>query len=47
MQLMASHVLELSTGPIRVADSFRGDLKKCNGLKTVKTRNVPIRHPIG
>ena len=28
MQLMASHVLELSIEPIRVADSFRGDLKK-------------------
>ena len=39
MQPTASHVLDLSTGPIMVADSFRG--KKSNNRKTVKTRKVP------
>ena len=44
MQPTASHVLDLSTGPIMVADSFRG--KKSNNRKTVKTRKVPLGHPI-
>ena len=35
------HILELSTGPIRLANSFEGDK---NGTKNFPNQ-VPLRHP--